>query len=120
MLDKLNDLAESHGELKPGQGIITGVIALTLGFLCLLGVLAFHFPEYLTTPELRKSYDVAVMRQVLFWSMVVAGGLALANIAFNRSRWLSAFAFLLVALAAVLGGHKVEVDPNFPDQHLTM
>lgn len=115
MLDKLNDLAESHGELKPGQGIITGVIALSLGFLCLLGVLAFHFPEYLTTPELRKSYDVAVMRQVLFWSMVVAGGLALVNIALNRSRWLSAFAFLLVALAALLGGHKVEVDPNFPD-----
>lgn len=115
MLDKLNELAEGHGELKPGQGIVTGVLALSLAFLCLLGVLAFHFPEYLTTPQLRKSYDVAVMRQLLFWSMVVAGGLSLVNIAFNRSRWLSGFAFLLVVLSALLGGHKVEVDPNFPD-----
>lgn len=115
MLDKLNELSESHGALKPGRGIVTGVIALTLGILCLLGVLAFHFPEYLTTPELRRSYDVALMRQLLFWSMVVAGGISLANIAFNRARWLSAFAFGLVALSALLGGHKVEVDPNFPD-----
>ena len=105
MLDKLNELSESHGALKPGRGILTGVIALTLGILCLLGVLAFHFPEYLTTPELRRSYDVALMRQLLFWSMVVAGGVSLANIAFNRARWLSAFAFLFAGwlLAAALG-----------------
>lgn len=115
VLDKLNELAEGHGELRTGRGLVTGVLALSLGILCFLGVLAFHFPEYLTTPQLRKSYDVAVMRQVLFWSMVLAGALALVNIVFNRSRWLSGFAFALVALAALLGGHKVEVDPNFPD-----
>lgn len=115
MLDKFNELAASHGELKTGQGLVTGILAFTLGVLCLLGVLAFHFPEYLTTPELRRSYDVAVLRQLLFWSMVVAGGIALANIVLNRSRWLSSLAFLLVAVAALLGGHKVEVDPNFPD-----
>ncbi|MBP7564435.1 MAG: sterol desaturase family protein [Burkholderiaceae bacterium] len=115
MLDKLNELSESHGELRTGRGLVSGVIALTLGVLCLLGVLAFHFPEYLTTPELRRSYDVSLIRQLLFWSMVVGGGLSLANIVFNRSRYLSSFAFALIALSALLGGHKVEVDPNFPD-----
>ena len=54
-LDKLNRLTESHGALQPGKGMISGVIALTLSILCFLGVLAFHFPEYLTTPQLRKS-----------------------------------------------------------------
>jgi len=49
-LDKLNQLAESHGELRRGKGLISGVIALSLAVLCFLGVLAFHFPEYLTTP----------------------------------------------------------------------
>ncbi|MBN9411161.1 MAG: sterol desaturase family protein [Burkholderiales bacterium] len=115
MLDKLNELSESHGELRTGRGLVSGVIALTLGVLCLLGVLAFHFPEYLTTPELRRSYDVSMIRQLLFWSMVLGGGLSLANIVFNRSRYLSSFAFALVAVSALLGGHKVEVDPNFPD-----
>jgi sterol desaturase/sphingolipid hydroxylase (fatty acid hydroxylase superfamily) len=115
MLEQLNELSESHGAMPRGRGIISGVVAMSLAFLCLLGVLAFHFPEYLTTPQLRKSYDVDVMRQVLFWSMVVAGALSVANMVLNRSRWLSSFAFLLIVLSALLGGHKVDVDPNFPD-----
>jgi sterol desaturase/sphingolipid hydroxylase (fatty acid hydroxylase superfamily) len=115
VLDKLNELAEGHGALQPGRGLLTGVLALSLAFLCFLGVLAFHFPEYLTTPELRKSYDVALIRQLLFWSLVVAGGLSLVNLVFRRTPWLSGAAFALVLLCAVLGGHKVEVNPNFPD-----
>ncbi|MEW6707878.1 MAG: sterol desaturase family protein [Pseudomonadota bacterium] len=113
-LDKLNRLSESHGELKPGRGLITGVIALVLAILCFLGVLAFHFPEYLTTPQLRKSYDVQLMRQVMYWAMVIAGGLSLFNILFNRTRWLGASAFALVLLTLLLGGHKVPVN-DFPD-----
>jgi sterol desaturase/sphingolipid hydroxylase (fatty acid hydroxylase superfamily) len=114
-LQKLNRLTESHGEIRPGKGLVTGVIALTLAILCFLGVLAFHFPQYLTTPELRKSYDVEWMRRLMYAAMVISGGLSLFNIVFGRVRWLSAAAFLLVALTAVLGGHKVDVDPNFPD-----
>ena len=115
MLEKLNELTEGHGALKRGHGLISGVVALSLAILCFLGVLAFHFPEYLTTPQLRKSYDVDVIRKIMFVAMVIAGGISLVNIIFNRARWLSAFAFLLVALSALLGGHKVDVNPNFPD-----
>ena len=50
-IDKLNRLSESHGALQPGKGMASGVIALMLAALCFLGVLAFHFPEYLTTPR---------------------------------------------------------------------
>ncbi len=114
MLDKLNELSESHGPLKRGHGLVSGVIALSLGILCFLGVLAFHFPEYLTTPQLRKSYDVALMRQILFGAMVVAGGISLVNAIFNRTRWLAAAAFVLVLLTALLGGHKVPVN-DFAD-----
>ncbi|MFE8644105.1 sterol desaturase family protein [Sphingomonas sp. NCPPB 2930] len=109
MLDKLNDFTQSHGALPRGRGLVTGTIALTLGILSFLGVLAFLFPQYLTTPELRKSYNVDVMRQILLGALVVGGGLSLVNILFNRSRWLSAAAFLLVTSAALLGGHKVPV-----------
>jgi hypothetical protein len=57
MLEKLNKLCESHGEIRPGRGLASGVVALTLAVLCFLGALAFHFPEYLTTPQLRKSLE---------------------------------------------------------------
>jgi sterol desaturase/sphingolipid hydroxylase (fatty acid hydroxylase superfamily) len=115
MLDKLNRLTESHGALKPGRGLVSGVIALSLAILCFLGVLAFHFPEYLTTPQLRKSYNVEVLRQVMYWSLVLSGALALFNIVRGRVVWLAAGAFVLIGLTLLLGGHQVEVDPNFPD-----
>lgn len=114
MLDKFRRLTTSHGALVPGRGLASGIVALVLGIACLLGVLAFHFPQYLTTPELRRSYDVALMRQLLYWGMVLGGAIALFNIVFGRVRWLSALSFALVLLALALGGHRVEVG-DFPD-----
>jgi sterol desaturase/sphingolipid hydroxylase (fatty acid hydroxylase superfamily) len=113
-LAKLNTLAHSHGPLPTGRGMGSGVTALILGILCFLGVLAFHFPQYLSTPELRKSYDVATIRLIMYWAMVVAGGISLYNILFARTRWLAASAFFLVAASALLGGAKVPVN-NFAD-----
>lgn len=97
------------GQLRPGRGRVSGTIALVLGVLSVLAVIAFHFPEYLTTPELRKKYDVAVLRQVLFGAMVVSGGMSLGNLLLGRSRWLASAAFGCVTLAALLGGHRVPV-----------
>ncbi|HEY8973513.1 MAG TPA: sterol desaturase family protein [Burkholderiaceae bacterium] len=113
-IHKLNKLAHSHGPLPAGRGMGSGVVALVLAILCFLGVLAFHFPQYLSTPELRKSYDVATIRLIMYWAMVVAGGISLYNILFARTRWLAASAFFLVAASALLGGAKVPVN-NFPD-----
>ena len=53
------------GPMELGKGKITGVIALTLGGLAVLSVLAFHFPQYLTTPDLRHKYDVNILREIL-------------------------------------------------------
>jgi sterol desaturase/sphingolipid hydroxylase (fatty acid hydroxylase superfamily) len=113
-LDKLNRLSESHGDLRPGHGLVTGVIAVGLASLCFLGVLAFHFPQYLTTPQLRQNYDVNLLRQLMLGAMVVAGALALFNIIRGRSRWLALAAFVLVGLTLALGGHKVPVN-DFAD-----
>jgi sterol desaturase/sphingolipid hydroxylase (fatty acid hydroxylase superfamily) len=108
-IDKLGRLTESHGTLRTGHGMVSGVIALCLAILCFLGVLAFHFPEYLTTPELRKKYDVDLIRVFMYWSLAISGAISLWNIVFGRARWLAFWAFVLVAACLVLGGHKVPV-----------
>lgn len=102
------------GELRPGRGLVSGIVALALALLCLLGVLAFHFPEYLTTPELRRQYSVELLRQVMLAALLVSGGLSLANIILGRSRWLSGTALLVVLVATALGGNRVPVG-DFPD-----
>lgn len=102
------------GELRPGRGLVSGIVALALALLCLLGVLAFHFPEYLTTPELRRQYSVELLRQVMLTALLVSGGLSLANIILGRSRWLSGTALLVVLVATALGGNRVPVG-DFPD-----
>jgi len=107
-------LLQRDGHMKFGQGIIATILALTLGFLCLLGVLAFHFPQYLTTPELRQQYSVDVLRHVLFIALLIAGGLSLANLIIGNRRNLNLLAFALVVATVALGGSRVPVG-NFPD-----
>ena len=117
LFDAVDDTAEllrQSGPLKFGQGMIATIVALTLAFLSVLAVLAFHFPEYLTTPELRHQYSVDVLRKVLFAALIVAGGLSLACLAIGVRRNLNLVAFALVILAVVLGGSRVPVG-NFPD-----
>jgi sterol desaturase/sphingolipid hydroxylase (fatty acid hydroxylase superfamily) len=108
------ELLQRSGSMRFGQGVIATVLALSLGFLSLLGVLAFHFPQYLTTPELRHEYSVDILRQALFVALLIAGGLSLANLIIGNRRNLNIVAFLFVVVAVALGGSRVPVG-DFPE-----
>lgn len=114
VLGETSNILQQDGELTTGKGLASGVFAMTLAFLCFLGVLAFHFPQYLTTPELRHKYDVEVIRQIMFASLLVAGSWSLCNIVLNRTRNINITAFLLVMATVVLGGSRVPVG-NFAE-----
>ena len=106
-------LLRSSGELKPGRAVITTVIALGLGALSLLAVLVFHYPQYLTTPDIRKMYPVELLRHLLFGALLVAGVLSVVNLVRGRRRSLNALALGLVAVAVAWGGSAVPVG-DFP------
>jgi len=114
VVDDTADLLRRSGPMRFGQGMIATVIALGLGFLSLLGVLAFHFPQYLTTPELRQQYSVEYLRYALFVALLLSGGLSLASVIVGNRRVLNLLAFALVVAAVALGGSRVPVG-NFPD-----
>ena len=100
--------------LRIGEGLVSGYLACFLAVLSFLGVIAFHFPEYLTTPELRSNYDVATLRIILFYALIIAGSLGLLNFVRNKNKRLGTVAWLFVALSIALGGHRVPVG-DFPD-----
>ena len=97
------------GELRFGEGRISGYIAVTLATLCFLGVLAFHFPEYLTTPELRAAYDVELIRMIMFVALIISGSLGLLNFVRNTNKRAGLIAWSLITITIALGGHRVEV-----------
>ncbi len=92
-----------------GEGAISGYIASFLAILSFLGVLAFHFPQYLTTPDLRANYNTDFIRQIMFVSLVIAGSLGLLNFVRNKNKRLGATAWCFVIATLSLGGHQVEV-----------
>jgi sterol desaturase/sphingolipid hydroxylase (fatty acid hydroxylase superfamily) len=114
MLQRLLRLLRSNGSLSGNWGLAPGVVGFALAAMSLLGVLAFHFPEYLTTPELRRRYDVQWLRHLLLGALLLAGVLSVAQVLIGRLRWLATLSFALVLAAAALGGHAVTVDPDFP------
>jgi len=112
----VNETTELFGQSGPlkGQGLASGVTALTLGILCLLGVFAFHFPQYLTTPELRRQYNPDIIRHIMFAALVLAGSISVLNVLFKRRRGLNFVAGLFVLASVALGGSHVPV-ADFPD-----
>ena len=65
--------------MKARRSLFDGMawIAAFLGVMSVLAVLAFHFPEYLTTPRLREVYSDSQVRTLLYAGMVLATILAL-------------------------------------------
>jgi sterol desaturase/sphingolipid hydroxylase (fatty acid hydroxylase superfamily) len=107
-------LLGQSGPLTPGSGMASGVLAFTLALLSLLGVAAFHFPQYLTTPELRREYNPDIIRHIMFAALVLAGSISLLNVLFKRERALNAVAGAMVIVAVAAGGSHVPVN-DFPD-----
>jgi sterol desaturase/sphingolipid hydroxylase (fatty acid hydroxylase superfamily) len=97
-----------------GEGTISGYIACMLAILSFLGTIAFHFPEYLTTPELRKNYDVEFLRVLMFISLIISGSLGLLNFIVNKSKRLGTVAWCFIIASFLLGGHQIEVG-DFPE-----
>lgn len=93
-------------------GFLNGLawIGAFLGVMSLLGVIAFHFPEYLSTPQLREIYTEAQVRSLLYIGLLVGGACALVGLLFAQRKGLAALGLFCVALAILAGGSNVAFD----------
>jgi lathosterol oxidase len=99
--------AESTGF---GTGWWSGILSAFFGFLAFGAVLCLHFPQLLTSPELRVHYPMHVMRILI--ECLIAAAFALGVIAsFLRRKKILALTGITLALAATaLGGSSVQIN----------
>ena len=93
-------------------------IAVFLAVMGLLAVLAFHFPQFLTTPRLRTMYSEEQMRTLLFAGLMLGSMLAITSVLVSEMKRLSLLALAMFIAAWMAGGADVSLDgpvrsPNF-------
>lgn len=93
-----------------GRGWISGVLSTVLGAIGLLAVACFHFPEYLTMPDLREFYPVPFIRALLQFILISSFLLGVVSIYLRRSKSIGGIGILLTLTAAMFGGSRVPID----------
>lgn len=85
--------------------------ALGLGALALLGVLCFHFPELLTSQQLRAVYSEEFARRMLLVGLVAAFASGTLAVLRGHLRRTGLAGVALATLAVLIGGTEVHFDP---------
>jgi sterol desaturase/sphingolipid hydroxylase (fatty acid hydroxylase superfamily) len=85
-------------------------ISAGLGAAALLGVLAFHFPELLTSRDFRAAYTEQFARTLLLAALIASFALGTIAVLRRRSVRVAIYGVCFAALAVFLGGATIEVD----------
>ena len=86
-----------------GSGWISGTAALIFSIAGLGAVLCMHFPDWLTTPQLREVLFQAWLKPAVQATLLLAFALACLNIVLRRNKVLGFSATVLIICASVLG-----------------
>jgi len=108
--EKINQTFGDDDPTGFGTGWWTGVLSAFFGLLAFGSVVCLHFPQLLSSPELRPHYPMHLMR-LLIQSLIV-GAIALGVVsAFLRKKKILGLTGMLFALSAtLLGGASVEIN----------
>ena len=98
-------------EFRFGEGRISCYLSLTLSVLSLLAVLAYLYPAYLTTAELRQVYDAEQLQLLLKYAMYFSLLFAALTFGLNKGKYklygLVAISLTLIGFA--LGGYNIPI-----------
>ncbi|MEL7311890.1 MAG: sterol desaturase family protein [Pseudomonadota bacterium] len=98
-------------ELRFGDGKISALLSLSLGILSVLAVLAYRYPSYLTTTELRQVYDAESLQVLLKYGMYTSLLFGFLTFVLNRGRYrkMGGAGIALTLIGFLLGGYNIPV-----------
>ena len=108
--EKVHDLLGDADPTGFGTGWWSGILSAFFGILAFGGVVCLHFPQFLTSPELRPFYSLEAIRlliQTLIGGAIIFGALS----SILRKKKALALTGMLFALATTLiGGASVPIN----------
>ncbi len=107
----------SSADRRLGSGWVSGALSVVLASIGLLAVACFHFPSYLTIPEVRSYYPLPIVRAALHVVLVLAFLLGLLSIMLRQNKTLGVLGIGVVLAAALLGGSRVQLDGELKDDY---
>ena len=106
-------IAEIFGDEDPtgfGTGWWSGVLSAFFGILAFGAVVCLHFPQMLTSPELRPHYPVDLIRLLIQAVILGAIALGLVSAMLRRKKVLALTGMAFALLATLLGGASVQIN----------
>jgi sterol desaturase/sphingolipid hydroxylase (fatty acid hydroxylase superfamily) len=101
-----------HEERKFGTGWISGILALVLAVIALGAVLCLRYPDLLTMPDARPSYNVAIIRLALHLVLISSFTLGIISIVLRSNKVIGFTAMGMVFVAMALGGSSAQERMN--------
>jgi lathosterol oxidase len=112
---KLNEFfgdAEASGF---GTGWWSGVLSAFFGALSFGGVLCLHFPQLLSSPELRPHYPMHTMRVLIQCLVAAAIVFGIISSVLRKKKVLALTGMMFALAAAALGGSSVPINEPLDD-----
>ena len=109
---KINEIFGDDDPSGFGTGWWSGVLSAFFGILAFGAVICLHFPQLLSSPELRPYYPMSLIRLLI--QAVIAGAIFFGVVsAMLRKKKVLALTGMLLALgAALLGGASVPINED--------
>ena len=107
---KINDLVGDKDPSHFGSGWWSGVLSTFFGLLSFGAVICLHFPQLLSSPELRSHYPMPLIRILIQWVMVLAIILGVVSAMLRRKKVLGLTGMLFALGATLIGGSSVPIN----------
>jgi sterol desaturase/sphingolipid hydroxylase (fatty acid hydroxylase superfamily) len=104
---------EFFGDAEPsgfGTGWWSGVLSAFFGALSFGAVLCLHFPQVLSSPELRPHYPMHLMRMLIQGLIITAVLFGVISALLRKKKVLAMTGILLALAGAALGGSSVPIN----------
>jgi sterol desaturase/sphingolipid hydroxylase (fatty acid hydroxylase superfamily) len=111
-------IAEIFGDEDPtgfGTGWWSGILSAFFGLLSFGAVVCLHFPQLLTSPELRPHYPLDLMRQLIQAVIVGAILFGVVSAMLRRKKVLALTGMSFALAATLLGGASVPINGSLGD-----